>query len=81
MYGFTDLCDIVFEHSLTKAAGMQRPDLLMSGKVAPSGVTSKPAIEGHFKTGQRTNTLDDLVLPYWLSVWQHRLMASPMPVL
>jgi hypothetical protein len=50
-------------------------------KDSPSGVTSKPAIEGHFKTGQRTNTLDDLVLPYWLSVWQHRLMASPMPVL
>jgi hypothetical protein len=38
MCGFPDLCDIVFEHSLTKAAGMQRPDLLMSGKVAPPAV-------------------------------------------
>ena len=36
----------------------------------PSGVTSKPAIEGHFKTGQRTITLDDSVLPYLLPVWQ-----------
>src|SRR2546426_8234102 len=35
-----------------------------------SGVTSKPAIEGHFKTGQRTTTLDELVLPYRLAVWQ-----------
>jgi len=26
-----------------------------------SGVTSKPAIEGHFKTGQRTITLDELL--------------------
>jgi hypothetical protein len=26
-----------------------------------SGVTSKPAIEGHFKTGQRTSTLDYLI--------------------
>src|SRR5690242_19802771 len=25
-----------------------------------SGITSKPAIEDHFKTGQRTITLDDL---------------------
>jgi hypothetical protein len=35
-----------------------------------SGVTSKPAIEGHFKTGQRTSTLDDLVLSYRPAVWQ-----------
>jgi hypothetical protein len=33
-------------------------------------VTSKPAIEDHFKTGQRTITLDELVLPYRLAVWQ-----------
>jgi hypothetical protein len=36
----------------------------------PSGITSKPAIEDHFKTGQRTITLDELVLPYRLAVWQ-----------
>jgi hypothetical protein len=30
----------------------------------------KPAIEDHFKTGQRTITLDELVLPYRLAVWQ-----------
>src|SRR5664279_1501903 len=36
----------------------------------PSGVTSKPAIEGHFKTGQRTITLDEPFLPYWLAIWQ-----------
>ena len=36
----------------------------------PSGITSKPAIEGHFKTGQRTITLDELVLPYRLARWQ-----------
>ena len=36
----------------------------------PSGVTSKPAIEDHFKTGQRTITLDELVLLYRLAVWQ-----------
>jgi hypothetical protein len=35
-----------------------------------SGITSKPAIEDHFKTGQRTITLDELVLPYRLAVWQ-----------
>jgi hypothetical protein len=35
-----------------------------------SGITSKPAIEGHFKTGQRTITLDELVLPYRTAVWQ-----------
>src|SRR5438309_11930959 len=37
---------------------------------ASSGITSKPAIEDHFKTGQRTITLDELVLPYRLAVWQ-----------
>src|SRR5437588_12513241 len=35
-----------------------------------SGITSKPAIDDHFKTGQRTITLDELVLPYRLAVWQ-----------
>lgn len=39
-------------------------------KTLSSGVTSKPAIEGHFKTGQRTITLDELVLPYRLARWQ-----------
>ena len=33
---------------------------LLSQSGQTSGVTSKPAIEGHFKTGQRTSTLDDL---------------------
>ncbi len=32
-----------------------------------SGVTSKPAIEGHFKTGQRTNILDD---PFYPAGWR-----------
>ena len=32
-----------------------------------SGITSKPAIEDHFKTGQRTITLDDL---FYLTGWQ-----------
>jgi hypothetical protein len=36
----------------------------------PSGVTSKPAIEGHFKTGQRNIILDEPVLPYRMAVWQ-----------
>ena len=50
-------------------------------KILPSsGVTSKPAIEGHFKTGQRTSTLDDLVLPYQLAVWQPHSLAL-MPIL
>src|SRR5437764_11415711 len=35
-----------------------------------SGVTSKPAIEGHFKTGQRTITLDEPFLPYRPAIWQ-----------
>jgi hypothetical protein len=43
---------------------------LNEGQVSPSGITSKPAIEDHFKTGQRTITLDELVLPYRLAVWQ-----------
>ncbi len=38
--------------------------------VSASVVTSKPAIEGHFKTGQRTITLDEPFLPYWLAIWQ-----------
>ena len=33
----------------------------------PSGITSKPAIEDHFKTGQRTITLDDL---FYLIGWR-----------
>jgi len=41
-----------------------------AAELRSSGVTSKPAIEGHFKTGQRTITLDDLLLPYRLAVWQ-----------
>ena len=40
----------------------------VSAIAAPSGVTSKPAIEGHFKTGQRTITLDEPFLPYWLAI-------------
>ena len=36
----------------------------------PRGSLQKPAIEGHFKTGQRTLTLDGLVLPYRTAVWQ-----------
>ena len=35
---------------------------------------------GHFKTGQRTSTLDDLVLPYHPAVWQLH-SSAPMPVL
>jgi hypothetical protein len=51
-----------------------------------SGVTSKPAIEGHFKTGQRTITLDELVLPYRLACWQvqfeypHGILQDLIPV-
>jgi hypothetical protein len=45
-----------------------------------SGVTSKPTIEGRFKTDQWTSTLDDFVLPYQPAVWQPRALA-PMPVL
>jgi hypothetical protein len=40
----------------------------------------KPAIEGHFKTGQRTITLDELVLPYRLAVWQVQF-AAVQPVI
>ena len=53
---------------------------LLSQSGQTSGVTSKPAIEGHFKTGQRTSTLDDLVLPYQAAVWQAHCLA-PMPIL
>src|SRR5437588_12983179 len=41
-----------------------------------SGITSKPAIEDHFKTGQRTITLDELVLPYRLAVGKSSLTQS-----
>src|SRR5437763_17038035 len=44
--------------------------LALQMRRAASGITSKPAIEDHFKTGQRTITLDELVLPYRLAVWQ-----------
>ena len=57
-----------------------------SGSGIPSGVTSKPAIEGHFKTGQRTITLDEPVLPYRLARWQvqfeyqHGILQDLIPV-
>ena len=35
-----------------------------------SGVTSKPAIEGHFKTGQRDHHPGRTFLPYRPPVWQ-----------
>ena len=43
-----------------------------------SGVTSKPAIEGHFKTGQRTNTLDDL---FYLTDWQSGKSRCSRPLI
>jgi hypothetical protein len=46
-------------------ATFQIPDVTKA-----SGVTSKPAIEGHFKTGQRNIILDEPVLPYRMAVWQ-----------
>ena len=59
----------------------------LRGKLSlASGVTSKPAIEGHFKTGQRTITLDELVLPYRLARWQvqfqyqHGIFQDLIPV-
>ena len=51
-----------------------------------SGVTSKPTIEGHFKTDQWNNTLDVLVLPYRLARWQvefeyqHSILQDLIPV-
>ena len=42
-------------------------DVLTQRNNNTSGVTSKPAIEGHFKTGQRTSTLDDL---FYLTGWR-----------
>jgi hypothetical protein len=35
----------------------------IGGGVLASVVTSKPAIEGHFKTGQRTAPRTELVVP------------------
>ncbi len=43
----------------------------------PSGVTSKPTIEGHFKTDQWNTTLDELVLPYRLARWQVQFEYRP----
>jgi hypothetical protein len=42
----------------------------------PRGSLQKPAIEGHFKTGQRTLTLDGLVLPYRTAVGNSNLIQS-----
>ena len=43
---------------------MDREDIAkLAFLVYPSVVTSKPAIEGHFKTGQRTATRTELVVP------------------
>ena len=53
---------------------------------SPSGVTSKPTIEGHFKTDQWNTTLDELVLPYRLARWQvrfeyqHSILQDLIPV-
>jgi hypothetical protein len=42
--------------ALQADAGNQRESSFESDLAQPSGVTSKPAIRGHFKTGQRNRT-------------------------
>jgi hypothetical protein len=65
-----------------KVEGIQLPEKRLS----TSGVTSKPTIEGHFKTDQWNTTLDEIVLPYRLARWQvqfeywHNILQDLIPV-
>ncbi len=58
----------------------------LAKKSCSSGVTSKPTIEGHFKTDHWNTTLDELVLPYRLARWQvqfeyqHSILQDLIPV-
>src|SRR5438105_939514 len=57
--------------------GRSSRKLLPSRSESTSGVTSKPAIEGHFKTGQRTSSLDDL---FYLTGWRSGKCNLVQPV-
>src|SRR5258706_15952048 len=67
-----------------REGGHNRSELVHGSKA--SGVTSKPAIEGHFKTGQRTITLDEplFYLTGWLfgkaSLIQSGILQNLIPV-
>jgi len=61
--------------SITNSSGASKLSVSSASRISRS-MRSRVAprisccLGGHFKTGQRTITLDELVLPYRLAVWQ-----------
>ena len=62
-WGRQSCLQAAFQAAIDSERTTQAVRIHFSGFMPASVVTSKPAIEGHFKTGQRTASRTELVVP------------------